>query len=705
MRTASFDRVSADESTPLISRVPRIGTPTRDHSSSSRGHSTGSNAEGTSRQAYAHELLQLMFQNRGLTMVVQDVTIVTYPVTVLWFINRWITPAIQCQTVSAVMEASKLHVVVDVDGKAGRALLDAMVSNQPCHAGMILLEGRRLPLEKQDFRRMVGYVTGVDAAVPHMTVEQNLWFVLNMRTREESQCKKQLVEATALFTALDLQTRVRDLDACERFRLRLAMELVLDPPIVFAAYPFENMDYASELTCSSLLRDVSVVLRKTVIVSSRSLPHHFFRSTSSAMVFGKGGVVLYSGSSQDMIPYFNDLNIPRSRTSQLSSARHMRGAITDFFSPIFPPDTVTPSCTPPRISSHYPEDYGSVRASAQREVGRPSLPAVVVLSCSDVIDLAVEWADSTTQTLFYAASYYDSTDHAELMAAIAAITTQPVPSPSELAERLRGNTRSQHCALQPFILLVHYTRQFLTGSELISGVACLSVGLITVSALVHYLPEDQGGMYNIRGMIFLLFVLTLVVNQVTEVDAYEQLLLFVHQRNTGLLNTASYVLCLAVRVIFVRAVYVALFLPVIIVALQASPKMAILAGAISATHALLLFTGSAVIPSRRISSLTLQLYFGYCLICSGFLLNLRSMPALFGYMSLMRWGYGPALHEQLRKKPFSCDGTSNTSYCYTGDDYLEISGLDRESFWFSILLLSSVSALLLGVLTASLAVK
>ncbi|RNC42749.1 ABC transporter [Trypanosoma cruzi] len=126
-----------------------------------------------------------------------------------------------------------------------------------------------------------------------------------------------------------------------------------------------------------------------------------------------------------------------------------------------------------------------------------------------------------------------------------------------------------------------------------------------------------------------------------------------------------------------------------------SSTFLLLVGALSVTQALLIVTVHAFVPHNRWAVIILWLYLGYCVIFCGFLLNLKAMPLIVGKMSILRWSYGAALAQSLQDMPFSCDGAGNTSYCYSGNTYLDIEGFLGESTQRSLLVFGGVCGVLI----------
>lgn len=670
-----------------------------------------------------------VFRTDGVAVAVRNAAVVEPP----WHRRHWLPGGahgrICCRGVTANFDSGGLHVLADIDGVAAASLLAAISGRGPLTTGEVWIDGREVAA--RDRARLVAYVEGSSLFIPLLSVESNLWFVVHLRRRETRSLKRELVLAVANFAHLDLLKRVDDLSRAEKFRLQVALELVLDPPVLFLSYPFRTMTLEEQLQCTHLLSRICTDMAKTVVLSTQTLPMPLHGAADTLLLFGAVGHVLFSGKAREAVPYFNRLRIPRHVAAPLwkgvlaplSDAPTEAGATEDLWahstaSPAPSNATSatrrcvdTPSnrlfsalCTPPRLSSRFMfadavDDAAAASlfyAVPHAHNGTTTPRAVVEVATSgDLIDLAVEWAESESQTMFYAAKYFDSSTHAALLVtlegAIAAAATQVMQPTSS-----RAPQASPGWMWRFGVLLTYTVRQIAVDAELLVGLALLSIGLIFLTVVVHVQPESQGGMFNIRGLIFIAFVLVLFTNLVAIDSARDQLRVAFGHRRRRLYGAVSFMTCLTIRALLVRAAYLALLLPFFVFVMRSSYALALLIGLVSCTHAALQYV-IALLPSRRWAVCVSYLCFGYNIVFSGFLLNLRTIPSWIGVLSFLRWGYGAVLHTWLHGKKFQCDGAGNTSYCYTGDDYLAVEGLQDDSVGGAALFLTVSGATLMGV--------
>ncbi|KAK7200020.1 ABC transporter-like protein [Novymonas esmeraldas] len=698
-----------NENTPLVGNSTALSYTPPDEQWCSR--TRGRNDCGAQvRLERMRQYYRSVFRADGFDVAIRDVAVVEGPWSLRCFLDRS-RSRICCQAVSAQFRRSRLHVVVDVDGIAAAALLSVVAGRGAQASGDICLIGAAADANTRS--RLIAYVGAEPLLVPLLSVESNLWFVVRLHRQENRGWARELVVAAANFVGLDLSKSVAHLSPLEGFRLQVALELVLDPPVLLFAYPFCSMDLASQADGIHLLSRLCSELGKTVVLSARTLPMALHGAASTLLLLGLGGRMLFSGDFKEAISYFNRLRIPKDVPQPvwkgvLAPTPETRAAEEDVRA-VGPASRVYSTlCATPRLSSRFflLDDLGgpaqlspsSLHPTAEGDRAPEDGAAVEVATGADLVDLAAEWAESESQTMFYAAKFYDSPLHAALLTALRPAASQLPEAPPD-APSPQAHT-SPTCVRRFGVVLAYTLRSVAADAEVLLGVALLAIGLIALTVAARWQREDQGGMQNIRGLIFMAFVLAILANLASDESVRDQLHVALGHRKRRLYGSLSFTVCLGLRIVLTRAVYVALFVPFVLCVVRSSYALAVLVGLVSCTHAALQYLIALVATSRRCVAWVSYAYFGYSIVFSGFLLNLRTLPPALGLLSVVRWGYGAVLHTWLHGKSFECDGASNTSYCYTGDDYLAVEGLQNESVAFSVLVLTGAGASVMVVLFA-----
>ncbi|KEG14418.1 ABC transporter [Trypanosoma grayi] len=643
--------------------------------------------------------LRSVFCVGGLTICVVEATVITRPRLSRCFPRFW--PSTKyCNAAVALLREGGLHVIADVDGVAGKHLLRIMTGSNSCTSGSVLANG--VPVEAGVFRKAVGVIGDVKTPMPNLTVEQNINFVVSMRTKKTGDSRETLVEAACVLTELDRRKTAKRLTLSEGFRLRLAMEIVRNPPVIVAYCPLDSLGLADAAECTAVLKRVSTILKKTVIISTKNLATNLFTAADTVLLFGRGGHVLYSGEAAEMPSYFNSLPISPHLSPYDNNTYEGRRVGHDTSSAAYDYSRESvPSVIESDMSDNKEKNL-SAPSCATRET-RSIGAADLVLCGGDALDMATWWAESEATTQFYSLKFHESRMCRQLLREITRFSTPPQYVGD--VTPFTAIASPQYAIWKPVLLWWYDTLQIWRGGEVYIHLALLSLGLLGISLLMHHQEEDQGGMYNIRGIQFVLFLLTMIANVTATSDMDRQLHLFFHQRNSGLYNTLCFMVVFVLQTIIIRAVYLVMFVPVVLFIVKMKAPFLLLVGALSVTDAFLHVTVHTLVPYKRGATLALRLYLGYCILFSGFLLNLNSMPGTVGKLSVLRWGYGAALAQSLRNKPFSCDGAGNTSYCYSGNTYLKLEGFSNESTGLSLTVFGAVSGTLVLIMGIALACR
>lgn len=702
------------------------------------------------------------------------------------------------QSCVGLLEPSKLHAIVDVDRDttAGRALMDVLCGSACPADGKVT--GNNIPVSSTTFRKAVGLVATLPETVifGNLTVGENIAFALEMRCKcppvppptqeelffleeerqrfgmdsstlsswfggccssndgrgcccnakclnnwlpflkfgHESQWSRTL--AAASFFDLETSTTARELTPFRKLLLVIAMELVLDPPILFLSVPslLASLDPHNLSELMFYLKRMCVDLGKTVVCLMTSLPFTVFDAIDTAVLLGVEGQTLYSGDKSEMLTYVSTLGLPadllaspmydsfaphfggqRATVSMLSSNKsiHSFASAVDAPIPRYDDDDQHSSANSPGAARARPRCSTAPAASPplernttgiflDRDEDEPRSPPLmirrgttmitddegnlIVNTGQAVVDLAVLWAENPATTAKYAAHFYDSETRRVLTARqedLAYGTTGSQALPPSNISFLKFKSQS---SMSQILSLTHvFFLQSIRASDLYLLWLLLSSVLAFTSWLVVNQSNDEMGMMNVRGITFILFFVTLQLN-VGHADMYTaELQLYRFQRDSGFYSMPVYVLVLLMRIIATRVLFLATIAPFVVFLMKASRSLMTLLGLLSVSHALVVFSEAALIGNSRVVQVLSLLYVGYCAIFSGFLINLTSLPSAFGDVSLLRTGYAAAVAEELRGKSYVCDGgnssqwTNHSSYCYYGNQYLRSEGFEHDN--------------------------
>jgi putative spermidine/putrescine transport system ATP-binding protein len=153
--------------------------------------------------------------------------------------------------------------------------------------GRILFDGRdvaHLPPERRD----IGMVFQNYALFPHMSVEQNLAFGLEMRKVSRSEIKRRVGAALELVQLFGLGKRYpRELSGGQQQRVALARALVIEPKILLLDEPLANLDAKLRDEMRTFIRE----LQQRVGITTIYVTH----DQAEAMTMSDTVVVMFAG--------------------------------------------------------------------------------------------------------------------------------------------------------------------------------------------------------------------------------------------------------------------------------------------------------------------------------------------------------------------------------------------------------------------------
>jgi putative spermidine/putrescine transport system ATP-binding protein len=165
--------------------------------------------------------------------------------------------------------------------------LKCLAGFEEADAGRILFDGldvSRLPPERRD----IGMVFQNYALFPHMTVERNLAFGLEMRKAPRPEIKRRVASALDLVQLSGLGQRYpRELSGGQQQRVALARALVIEPKILLLDEPLANLDAKLRDEMRTFIRD----LQQRVGITTIYVTH----DQAEAMTMSDKVVVMFAG--------------------------------------------------------------------------------------------------------------------------------------------------------------------------------------------------------------------------------------------------------------------------------------------------------------------------------------------------------------------------------------------------------------------------
>ncbi|EAN94344.1 hypothetical protein TcYC6_0073000 [Trypanosoma cruzi] len=267
---------------------------------------------------------------------------------------------------------------------------------------------------------------------------------------------------------------------------------------------------------------------------------------------------------------------------------------------------------------------------------------------------------------------------------------------------LHAAAPSPNYFLQWYLLTAHTCRRATIEhrSFLVSWIT-LFLLFFLMASLIAGSGSDQNAMQNKRGVVFFLVSCSMQVNTILIDTEVREFFSAVHLRNNNYFDTLQYFTATVLRLVLTRAIFAIIAACCTAFILTSSLSLALTMGLTSLAHASLTLLLVYWHPFEQDLWLFQNIYYVYCIILSGFLICLPTVPRIFPALSLLRYGYGGVVASELRGNPYSCDTKANRSYCYTGDQYLVMEGFAHDSWGKSSLVLFIISLVLLALVAVS----
>lgn len=169
-------------------------------------------------------------------------------------------------------------------------------------SGEIFVEGKNIKeWDTIELRRRIGYVIQEVGLFPHLTVEGNITYVLDIQ-KTDSGTKKKRAEELINLVGLPkqyLKRYPRELSGGQSQRVGVARALAADPEIILMDEPFGAVDEISRKRLQDELIDINSRLRKTIVFVTHDIQEAF--KLGSRIVLINEGRVEQQGTKLDLV--------------------------------------------------------------------------------------------------------------------------------------------------------------------------------------------------------------------------------------------------------------------------------------------------------------------------------------------------------------------------------------------------------------------
>lgn len=542
-----------------------------------------------------------------------------------------------------------------------------------------MARANELSTTSPQYRQRIAHVASLDYCNEDLSVEENIKFAIRIRLSTTKAAMMAIVNDTAEQTLLSelMDAKVSTLSPSHRYLLAVAMELVTMPLVLLLDRPLFYFPLSQLHLLLRCIRNLQCRdPSRTIVLASTSIPWPLFDELDSVTLLTSEGRVFFTGEKR-------------------------------------------------YIEQFLQEDL-----------------AILCVPGEAVIDILTQMEEDKASISNAAISFSRSIYNAKLQRCINTHRTRVAEdSFPPIAPPPLGRSSQYQQSIQSALFMYSLQRNFFLRSSLLPWVGMLV--LLPLLCIVAPLVESgtQGDMQNVCGVIFLLLSCSIQINYIFVDSELQVCSAFLGLRNKVGVSILPFFLVTLLRVLLPRLLF---FVAGTIYSFAVFHTFIV--GQMCFSIALTSFIYAGLMQlliyqfhdTGRVSMVQ-HLYYVYCVIFSGYLLSLSSVPAVVQYLSLLRIGYGGLVESVLKGKRYGCDNVTNTTiildngsddygclgnsdssssssaagasscfsnstsdvtatsrFCYTGDQFLELQGLGNLSWEVSASFLSLILVVVLA---------
>ena len=170
------------------------------------------------------------------------------------------------------------------------------------NSGQIFIKDREIKAwDIIDLRRNIGYVIQQIGLFPHMNIEDNIGYVLNIKKEPKETIRKRAEELINLvgITQDYLKKYPRELSGGQRQRIGVARALAADPDIILMDEPFGAVDEITRRTLQDEMIKLQGNLKKTIVFVTHDIEEAF--KLGSRIVLFDNGKIVQEGTREELL--------------------------------------------------------------------------------------------------------------------------------------------------------------------------------------------------------------------------------------------------------------------------------------------------------------------------------------------------------------------------------------------------------------------
>lgn len=207
------------------------------------------------------------------------------------------------------LESGQLVAIMGGSGVGKSTLLGILNGNIRPQKGSVRLNGH--PLDKNECKRLIGFVPQDDLLIEELTVYQNLWYTARLcfarlTAREIEQRVHTILSDLDLLKIRDLPVGSpirKTISGGQRKRLNIALELIREPAILYLDEPTSGLSSTDSEKVIMLLKE-QTHRGRLVVVNIHQPSSEIYKLFDRLWLLDAGGYPIYDGNPIEAITYF-----------------------------------------------------------------------------------------------------------------------------------------------------------------------------------------------------------------------------------------------------------------------------------------------------------------------------------------------------------------------------------------------------------------
>lgn len=201
------------------------------------------------------------------------------------------------------IKKGEFFVIIGPSGCGKTTLLKMINRLIPLTEGTIWINGKRISdYNIHELRWSIGYVLQQIALFPHMTIEENIAIVPELKRWSKREIQKRvddLLELVGLDPEKYSQRKPKELSGGEQQRVGVIRALAADPAIILMDEPFSALDPISRTKLQDDLLEMQRTIQKTIVFVSHDMQEAL--KLGDRLCIMKDGEIIQIGTPQELL--------------------------------------------------------------------------------------------------------------------------------------------------------------------------------------------------------------------------------------------------------------------------------------------------------------------------------------------------------------------------------------------------------------------